>query len=280
MGEEARCLNAKKLGALFAAMTTRQPALFLSHGAPTLALEPGATRGFLAQLGAGLGRPKAIIVMSAHWETAASAVSATPQPETIHDFYGFPAALYRMRYPAPGAPALAEQALQLLAGAGLVATAVPDRGLDHGAWVPLMLMFPDADVPVAQLAVQTRLGPAHHFRLGEALRPLRDEGVLIIGSGSATHNLREFRSHGYDSPPPDWVSAFNDWLSGAIGAGRTADLLDYRRLAPEAVRNHPTEEHLLPLFAAYGAGTPGMPPQHIHSGYTYGVIGMDAWRFD
>jgi 4,5-DOPA dioxygenase extradiol len=258
----------------------RFPALFVSHGAPTLALEPGATRGFLAQLGDGLGQPQAILVVSAHWETAAPAVSTAAQPETIHDFYGLPAELYRMRYPAPGAPALAQQAAQLLVEAGLAAAAVADRGLDHGAWVPLMLMYPDADIPVAQVAVQTRLGPAHHFKLGEALRPLRDAGVLIIGSGSATHNLVEFRNHRYDSPPPEWVSAFNDWLTGRFESGDAASVLDYRGAAPHAARNHPTEEHLLPLFAAYGAGTPGVRPQHIHSGYTWGVIGMDAWRFD
>lgn len=259
---------------------TRMPALFISHGAPTLALEPGATRDFLARLGAGIGRPSAILVVSAHWETVAPAVSTAVRPETIHDFYGFPQALYEMRYPAPGAPAVAQQAIERLAAAGLSAAAVADRGLDHGAWVPLQLMYPAADIPVAQVPVQTRLGPAHHFRLGEALRPLRDAGVLIIGSGSATHNLGEFRNHRYDSPPPEWVSRFDDWLAQTIAAGRTADLLDYRRLAPQAARNHPTEEHLLPLFAACGAGTPDVPPRHIHSGYTYGVIGMDAWRFD
>lgn len=261
-------------------MAAQQPALFLSHGAPTLALEPGPTRGFLADLGAALPRPRAILVVSAHWETVAPAVNTAAQPETIHDFYGFPKALYEMRYPAPGAPELAQRVRGLLLEAGIPATGVPDRGLDHGAWVPLLLMYPAADIPVMQLAVQTKLGPAHHLRLGEALRPLRDEGVLIIGSGSATHNLGEFGSHRYDSPPPDWVSAFNDWLTETIAAGRTAELLDYRRLAPQAARNHPTEEHLLPLFAAYGAGMPGVQPQHIHSGYTYGVIGMDAWRFD
>lgn len=261
-------------------MTTRMPALFVSHGAPTLALEPGPTRGFLAELGAALPRPRAILVVSAHWETVVPAVNTAAQPETIHDFYGFPKALYEMRYPAPGAPELAQRARSLLLEAGISAAGVPDRGLDHGVWVPLLLMYPDADIPVTQVAVQTRLGSAHHFKLGEALRPLRDEGVLIIGSGSATHNLGEFRNHRYDSPPPDWVSIFDDWLAEIIAAGRTADLLDYRRLAPQAARNHPTEEHLLPLFAAYGAGTPGVPPQHIHSGYTYGVIGMDAWRFD
>ncbi|MGE0559504.1 MAG: dioxygenase [Burkholderiales bacterium] len=258
----------------------RLPALFVSHGAPTLALEPGPTRGFLAQLGAGLPRPEAMLVVSAHWETAVPAVSTAPQPETIHDFYGFPPELYRMRYPAPGAAEPAQQALRLLSAAGLDAMAAPGRGLDHGAWVPLMLMYPDADIPVAQIGVQTQLGPAHHFRLGEALRPLRDAGVLIIGSGSVTHNLREFGGHGYDAPPPDWVSAFNDWLAGRLASGDAAGLLDYRSAAPHAARNHPTEEHLLPLFAAYGAGTPGMQPQRIHAGYTWGVIGMDAWRFD
>lgn len=259
---------------------TRQPALFVSHGAPTLALEPGSTRDFLAQLGAGLTRPRAILVVSAHWETTAPAVSTAEKPETIHDFYGFPQALYQMRYPAPGAPDVARQAAQLLGDAGMTAAAVPGRGLDHGAWVPLALMFPAADIPVAQVAVQTRLGPAHHLRLGEALRPLRDAGVLIVGSGSATHNLGEFGRHDYAAPPPDWVSDFNAWLAAAVAAGRSADLLDYRRLAPHAARNHPTEEHLLPLFAALGAATPGVAPQRIHTGYTYGVIGMDAYRFD
>lgn len=259
---------------------TRQPALFVSHGAPTLALEPGPTRGFLVQLGSGLGRPKAILVMSAHWETAEPAISTAPRPETIHDFYGFPAELYRMRYPAPGAVDLARQARALLAQAGMSSVEVPERGLDHGAWVPLMLMYPDADIPVTQIAVQTQRGPAHHFRLGETLRSLRDEGVLIIGSGSVTHNLGEFGRHRYDAPPPAWVSGFNEWLAARVSNGDTAELLDYRNQAPHAARNHPAEEHLLPLFAAYGAGTPGARPQCIHSDYTYGVIGMDAWRFD
>jgi 4,5-DOPA dioxygenase extradiol len=261
-------------------MTTRFPALFVSHGAPTLALEPGPTRGFLAQLGAGIGRPKAILAISAHWETVAPAVSAAQQPETIHDFYGFPEALYAMRYPAPGAPELADKAVQLLAAAGLTAHAVADRGLDHGTWVPLMLMYPEADIPVTQLAVQTALGSAHHWRLGEALRPLRDEGVLIVGSGSVTHNLREFARHRYDASPPSWVSEFNDWLHTTVVSTDREALVGYRARAPHAARNHPTEEHLLPLLVAAGAATPGSRPQRLHAAYTYGVIGMDAYRFD
>ncbi len=187
-----------------------------------------------------------------------------------------------MRYAAPGAPELAARAAQLLAAAGLQATASAERGLDHGTWVPLMLMYPEADIPVTQLAVQSNLGPAHHWRMGEILRPLRDEGVLIIASGSVTHNLREFGRHRYDSLPPFWVSEFNDWLHDALRSSDQSALIDYRKRAPHAVRNHPTEEHLLPLFAAAGAGAgaPGHTPQRLHAGYTYGVIGMDVWRFD
>lgn len=256
------------------------PAVFVSHGAPTLALEPGTTRDFLRGLGLSLGRPSAILAVSAHWETAQPAVSTAPAPETVHDFYGFPEALYRIRYPAPGAPDLARRAARLLADAGIAADLVPDRGLDHGAWVPLGLMYPAADVPVTQLAVQPRLGPAHHARIGAALRPLRDDGVLLLGSGSVTHNLGEFGGHGYDAPPPQWVSGFNDWLADALVEGRAEDLIAYRALAPHAARNHPTEEHLLPLFVAMGAATPGTPARRVHEAYTYGVIGMDAYRFD
>lgn len=258
----------------------RWPVLFVSHGAPTLAIEQGPAREFLANLGAALGRPKAILVVSAHWETAQPEVTAAQKPETIHDFYGFPKELYSLRYPAPGAPQLAGRVEALLRSAGLPAEVVPERGLDHGAWVPLMLAFPQADIPVTQLSLQTRLGTAHHFKLGEILRPLRDEGVLILASGSATHNLREFGRHAYDAPPPQWVADFNEWLAAAVEAGRTQELLDYRKKAPHAVRNHPTEEHLFPLFVALGAATPDTQSQRIHSSYTYGVIAMDAYRFD
>lgn len=261
-------------------MAKRIPALFVSHGAPTLVLEPGPTRGFLAQLGSSFPRPKVILSISAHWVTPSPALSIATHPETIHDFYGFPEALYAMRYSAPGAPELAARAARMLAAAGLPAAAAAERGMDHGAWVPLMLMYPEADIPVTQLAVQINLGPAHHWRVGEILRPLRDDGVLIIASGSVTHNLREFGRHRYDSLPPSWVSEFNDWLHDRVLSMDRAALLHYRMLAPHAVRNHPGEEHLLPLFAAAGAATAGSRPQRLHAAYTYGVIGMDAYRFD
>jgi 4,5-DOPA dioxygenase extradiol len=259
----------------------RFPSLFVSHGAPTLALENGGAADFLRGYGVLLGKPKAILVVSAHWETDTPAVGTTPAPETIYDFRGFPSELYQMRYAAPGAPDLAERAAGLVEREmGGVVRRNPRRGLDHGAWVPLSLMYPDADIPVTQLSILYRGGPAAHLALGEAIRPLRDEGVVVLASGSATHNLYEYRGFDYDSAPPDWVAGFGDWVAGAIAGGRTADLLDYRRLAPSAERNHPTEEHLLPLFTALGAASPGSAGTRVHSSHTYGVLAMDVYAFD
>jgi 4,5-DOPA dioxygenase extradiol len=199
------------------------------------------------------------------------------QPQTIHDFSGFPRALYQLAYPAPGAPELAQRAVGLLAQAGIDAALDNSWGLDHGAWVPLMLMYPAADIPVLQIALQPQRGPDHHFELGRALAPLRDEGVLILGSGGATHNLRELGAP--DSPPPAWAVEFSAWLNDTITAGQTDALLNYRRLAPHAARNHPTEEHLLPLFVAAGAASTGRGRQ-VHTSTTYGSLMMDAYAFD
>lgn len=238
-----------------------------------------AARDFLRGLGGVIGKPAAILVVSAHWETGSPTISTAEHPETIHDFFGFPQDLYRLQYPAPGAPELARRIATLLEAAGFAADISAERGLDHGAWVPLMLAYADADVPVTQLSIQTRRGPAWHWRLGEALRPLRDEGVLILGSGSATHNLQEFGRHGRDAAPLAYVIAFNDWLAAAVAGGCRDDLIDYRSRAPEAARNHPTEEHLLPLFVAAGAGRSGRGAR-LHASYTYGALAMDAYRFD
>lgn len=258
----------------------RWPAIFVSHGAPTLPLEHSAAHDFLVELGTTLGRPQEILAVSAHWETAVPAVSAANSPQTLYDFYDFPEELYRLSYPAPGAPRLAARVAQLLETRGLRTRLDPERGFDHGAWTPLMLMYPDADVPVTQLSVQSRSDPTHHVRLGEALRPLRDENVLILASGSITHNLREFGNYRPDSEPPTWVTEFKEWLADALKSHRMQDLVAYRSTAPHAARNHPTEEHLLPLFVAAGAATPGGNVQRLHSGVSYGVIGMDAYRFD
>lgn len=259
---------------------SRLPALFVSHGAPTLPLTDTPARKFLTQLGAQLGRPRAILAVSAHWETRQPTLSGSAAPDTIHDFHGFPNELYRLRYPAPGAPELAQRACSLLTDAGFPAQVDSARGLDHGAWVPLLLMYPQADVPVAQLSLQPMLGARHHQRLGQALRPLRDEGVLILASGSATHNLRELDFHAPDAAPTPWATQFAQWLARTVESGRDDELLDYRATAPHARRNHPTEEHLLPIMAAAGAATPGAARRRIHASYTYGVLAMDGYRFD
>lgn len=229
------------------------PSLFLSHGAPTLPLTDTPARSFLGEFGGVLTRPTAILVISAHWETQIPTISAVDRNKTIHDFGGFPRALYELQYPAPGSPEIAVRVSDLLRASGIDSRIDRGRGLDHGAWVPLLLMYPQADIPVLQLSVQPHLGPAHHLRVGRALAPLRRQGVLIIGSGSLTHDLSEFRGHGPNDPAPDWVNAFADWFHSALTTDRTEDLLDYRRQAPFAVKNHPSEEHLLPLYAALGA---------------------------
>jgi 4,5-DOPA dioxygenase extradiol len=255
------------------------PSLFLSHGAPTLPLTDTPARDFLGQLGRVLERPRAILVVSAHWETARPAVNAVEWNDTIHDFYGFPRPLYDMRYPAPGAPQLASRVAEALRKAGLGCDIDRERGLDHGAWVPLSLIYPAADIPVLQLSVQPQLGPEHHLRVGRALAPLRDDGVLIIGSGSFTHDLSEFRGHGPNDPAPSWVNDFADWFDAALRERRIADLINYRRLAPYAVKNHPSEEHLLPFYAALGAGGEQPLVHRLHSSATYGVLRMDVYAF-
>lgn len=263
---------------------TALPSLFLTHGSPTLAIDPCPAREFMRGLGATLERPRAILCISAHWETLEPAVSAVAQPETIHDFFGFPEELYRMRYPAPGAPAVARRVEALLTEAGLGCHSDPGRGLDHGAWAPLALIWPEADIPVTQISVQPPLGPAHHLALGQALAPLRDEGVLILASGSATHDLRSFGRHALTDAPVEYAAAFADWLDAAVAAGEADALAGYRDHAPEARRNHPTPEHFLPLLVAMGAASPAERKtwargRRLHASYTYGVFYMGAYAF-
>jgi len=252
--------------------------IFVSHGAPTLILEPVAARSFMQALGAGRPRPAAILAVSAHWETGTPRVSRAEHPETIHDFGGFAPELYRLRYPAPGAPALAGRVVELLTAAGFDAAEDPARGLDHGAWVPLMLMRPEADVPVAQLSIQPALGAEHHLRLGAALAPLAAEGVLVLGSGSAVHNLGALAWNRQDAPE-SWAVEFDAWLADAVARGDRAALADYRRRAPHAVQAHPRDEHLLPLLVAFGAGGAGVKGRRLHGSFTHGNLSMAAYEF-
>jgi 4,5-DOPA dioxygenase extradiol len=259
----------------------RMPTLYVTHGSPTLIIDDCPARDFLCGLGATLPRPKAVLCVSAHWEQMRPAVSAAPRQQTIHDFAGFPHALYEMRYDAAGAPNIAGRAAGLLHKAGISCVIDPLRGLDHGAWVPLKLMYPEADVPAFQLSVQTPLGAAHHVAVGKALAPLREEGVLIMGSGSATHNLRDFRgSSGLNDPPRPYVQPFDDWLVKTVEAGDEAALLDWER-APEARRNHPTDDHWLPIYVPFGAAlaTGDGRGRTLHRSITYGIIAMTAFAW-
>ncbi len=255
------------------------PALFLSHGSPMMALTDSPARDFLRGLGREIGRPSAILVASAHWETREPAFNAVARNATIHDFYGFPPELFAMRYEPPGAPDLARKAAALVSAAGLDSAIDPARGLDHGAWVPLVLMYPAADIPVVQVSIQPNLDPAHHLRLGRALAPLREENVLVIGSGSFTHNLSRLRRGAVDAPQPPDGPAFADGCDTASTEGRTDDLLAYRTLAPYAVQQHPTDEHLLPLYVALGAGGEQTVPERLHSAAMYASLRMDAYAF-
>lgn len=259
---------------------TRLPTLFISHGSPMLAIQESPAHRFLLDLGKTLPKPRAILVASAHWESMdGPTVSLALDPETIHDFGGFPRALFDIQYPAAGAPDVATRAAALLEQEGVTVKTSAMRGLDHGAWVPLRLMYPDADIPVAQISVVRGASPADHLRIGRALSSLRDEGVLVIGSGSLTHNLYEFRGQDIDAPVPAWVSDFDMWMKERLEANDSQALLNYRVEAPFAVRNHPTEEHLLPLFVAMGAAGDAAEVKRLHASYEYGVLAMDIYAF-
>ncbi len=256
------------------------PAIFVSHGAPDLPLRSGAAPDFLKQLGRTIPTPQAILVISAHWSTQQPTVSFATTPRTIHDFYGFPATLHQLEYPAPGAIELAQRVVELLSEKAIECQKSIDYGLDHGAWTPLILAYREANIPVTQLSIQPHLNPTHHFRVGQVLAPLRDEGILIMASGSATHNLSILNADYHAQPHShSQTMQFVDWLTNAIAAGDTEDLLAYRSRAPYAIYNHPSEEHLLPLFVAMGAAGNHARGTQIHSSFTYGDLSMAAYQW-
>jgi len=258
---------------------TPLPTLFLSHGSPMHAVEPGAAGHAWAALGRMLPRPRAVLIASAHWTTSVPMLTGNPAPQTIHDFGGFPAELYAIRYPAPGAPELATRAVALLKDAGITAGVDGCRGLDHGAWVPLLHMYAAHDVPVVQVSLQPEQGAMHHVELGRALAPLARDGVLIVGSGHTTHNLRDWMANLRRSEPLQYAQAFADWLDGRLLAHDTAALVDYRDQAPDAVRAHPTEEHFLPLHVAWGAAGEDARVERVVTGFEAGALAMHSWLF-
>lgn len=258
--------------------TDRLPVLFVSHGSPMFALEAGETGPALTRWGQALRQRhpglRGVVILSPHWMAHGVEVMAHAQPPTWHDFGGFPPALYRLQYPAPGAPVLAQQVQAQLAQAGIAATLNPERPLDHGAWVPLMHLLPQADVPVVQLALPVDADARAVYALGQALQDLRSQGVLLVGSGSMTHNLREF--FGGERQAASYVVEFSRWVEQQVQAGAIDALLDWQQQAPHALRAHPTDEHFLPLYFALGAGA-GSTPHYLSREVMYGMLAMDAF---
>jgi 4,5-DOPA dioxygenase extradiol len=257
--------------------STPAPVLFISHGAPTFATEPATLGPLLRTLGQQLHDVRAVLVVSPHWQTRGVEVMTTSTPVTVHDFGGFPAALYQLHYPAHGQPQLAEDVVHLLTEAGWPVTHDTQRGLDHGAWVPLMHLLPQADVPVFQVSMPYTLNPASALQLGRALSAIRAQGVLVLASGSMTHNLYEFRQFG--AAAEDYAIEFTQWVRDKVRSHDTDHLIDYRRLAPHAQRAHPTEEHFLPLLVALGAVSADEPVQVLDGGVDHRVLSMESYAW-
>ncbi|KAK9167736.1 hypothetical protein Scep_002927 [Stephania cephalantha] len=254
---------------------------FLSHGSPMLAIDEKLPARHFLQTWQGevfRDRPTAVLMVSAHWDTSDPCVNVVDRNSTIHDFYNFPKPMYQLKYPAPGAPKLAQKVKELLTNAGFKNVKEDkNRGLDHGAWVPLMLMYPETDIPVCQLSVQSRRDGTHHYNMGRALRSLRDEGVLIIGSGSATHNLRIFGSG--DGSILPWAKEFDAWLEDALVGGRYDDVNHYEQKAPHAKTAHPWPEHFYPLHVAMGAAGEEAKSELIHRSWEAGSLSYASYRF-
>lgn len=259
------------------------PTYFLSHGSPMLALMDTPAHRFLVDLGSSLQKPRAVVIVSAHFETEAPVVVADEHPPMIYDFRGFPRPLYEIVYPAPGDAAIATEVADALKDAGLPVSVAAHRGFDHGTWVPLSLVWPAADVPLVQLSIQPHHDAAWHFALGRALSALREQDILVIGTGAATHNLRSvFRSGGMapvDAPAEGWAREFADWIADHAARGDTDGLVHYRERAPHAVMAHPEDDHFMPFFVALGAAGPGAKGERVHNSYEYGTLSMDMYRF-
>ncbi|GMG99873.1 hypothetical protein Nepgr_001713 [Nepenthes gracilis] len=262
-------------------MNAIKETFYISHGSPTLSIDESLpARKFLQSWGEKIftQRPTSILVISGHWETDEPAVNAVHFCDTIYDFYGFPKPMYQLKYPAPGAPDLAKRVKQLLKASGFE-TVHEDtkRGLDHGAWVPLMLMYPEADIPVCQLSVQTHRDGTYHYEMGRALSPLKEEGILVIGSGSATHNLKAPRHE--DGKMVPWAEEFDKWLEEALLSGRYEDVNHYEEKAPHAKLAHPWPDHFYPLHVAIGAAGDKSTAKLLHRSWSGGSLSYSSYRF-
>ena len=262
---------------------TRPSSLFISHGSPDLIFHDTAAKRFLAQAANSFAPPKGIVIASAHFETQRPAIVSDPAPEMIYDFGPIDRRLNDVVYPAIGDPALAEKAASLIVDAGIECDLIQKRGYDHGTWVPLSLLYKNADIPIVQLSVQRHLSASHHYDIGKALRPLVDEEILVIGSGSMTHNLAELfgpmgLKHQRGDDEVEWARLFADWMNAQIAAGNVEELLDYETKAPFARENHPTAEHFLPLMIALGASSSGQG-KRLHKSTEFAILAMDAFAF-
>jgi 4,5-DOPA dioxygenase extradiol len=253
----------------------RFPVLFVSHGSPMAALQHDDYARALGTWAAAQPHPRAVVVVSAHWEAPRPVrVTASPAPATIHDFSGFPAALYGLRYPAPGAPALATTLVERLKEAGIPATLDPGRGLDHGVWVPLRFMYPEADVPVVAVSLPRPATPEALVAVGAALAPLRGDNVLVVGSGGVVHNLGLLDPRSVGPPVPAWARAFDDWVRDRLAAGDAEGLAGYGRRAPHAARAVPTTEHFDPLFVVLGAADGDGRVLDVYEGFRHGSLSL------
>ncbi len=255
--------------------------LFVAHGSPMFAIRPGAAGAALTALAEKLAQPRAVLVISPHWETEIATVGTASQLATIHDFGGFDPALYAITYPAQGSPLAAQEVVAALEAAGLPVRTDAQRGLDHGAWVPLRHLLPQPDVPIVPLSIQHHGGPQHALRVGQALAPLAEQDWLIVATGNTTHNLRDWQqAERGASIDNSYAQRFSDWIHGQLISGDTAALIDYRQRQSDALRAQPRDEHLLPLFTALGAAGDEAHVRAIHRGITDHVIAMDSYAFE
>lgn len=254
------------------------PVVFISHGSPMVAVEKDDYTAALRRMGESLPLPKAIVVVSAHWETSAPVrVTLSEKPETIHDFGGFPDVLYQLRYPSPGQPTLGGEIVSLLNATGIPAVGDGQRGLDHGAWVPLRHAYPGAEIPVLQVTLPMPRSPSDLLQLGQALAPLRKQGVLLIGSGGIVHNLRRVQFADKNAPVDSWAKSFDDWIRGRLESGDIASIVDYKGQAPHSGAAVPTTEHFDPLFVALGAAGKGAATRDLYEGIHYGNLSMRSF---
>ena len=258
----------------------RFPSLFVSHGAPTLIIEDVPARHFLSGLGRELGTPEAIICVSAHDIQRKPTVRTAPQLKTLHDFWGFPPELSELDYSPPGDPTLAAELASALRSHDIEFQLSDEPALDHGAWVPLSLMYPGASIPVVPLSLNASMDAARHIEIGRAIAPLRERGVLVLTSGGLTHNLRDFGAAGENAPALPYVAPFAEWMDATLAAGDAQVLADWQRNAPNAQRAHPTPDHLMPLFVGFGAGGANSRGRRVHASVTHGMLAMNAYAFE